>query len=330
MLKTAYVWAKVDRPAFLEPPPYAMRQRPRRVPRWTLSHPGLTLVELLVLILIIALGIAILLPAVTRGHHHGHNRGIKDATQVRGIHQGLVLWAQNNKDRYPMPGEFDTANATIDAPAETKNTTANILSILIFNNFFSPELCVSPLETNPSIGIEDAYAFETPPQAADPRKAMWDPAFIADFSRPGVPGNKPPAHVSYGHLRPADARLEQWRTTGFDPNLAVIGNRGPEVSGVTYAKKGEPKAQLVNPGSNTLRIHGSRDTWEGNIAYNDNSVNFETSPAPEAKTYENAAKAMRRDVLFFDEPDDPRSLNNFLGVYTTSGTTSAEFKAIWD
>ena len=30
----------------------------------------------------------------------------------------------------------------------------------------------------------------------------------------------------------------------------------------------------------TLAIHGSRNTWEGHIAYNDNSVRFETDPAP--------------------------------------------------
>ena len=47
-----------------------------------------------------------------RPHHEG-GRLVKDSTQIRGIHQGMVLWAQNNKDQYPLPSVIDAHNDTV-------------------------------------------------------------------------------------------------------------------------------------------------------------------------------------------------------------------------
>jgi hypothetical protein len=130
-------------------------------------------------------------------------------------------------------------------------------------------------------------------------------------------------------MLPADVRLkEDWANT-FDATKAVLGNRGPEIASMADGKSGRTFATVI-PSSNTYLIHGGRTTWEGNIAYNDNHVNFETRIDPEATPYKDAAGKSWFDCLFFDEPDDPSLRNNFLGNFVKAGATGAEFKAIWD
>lgn len=55
-------------------------------------------------------------------------RQIKDATQIRGIHQGI--WAQNNADKYPLPSEVDKSDMTVADRGKLKDTTSNIMSLL--------------------------------------------------------------------------------------------------------------------------------------------------------------------------------------------------------
>ena len=244
---------------------------------------------------------------------------IKDSTQVRGIHQGLVMWAGNNSDRYPLPSQLDAADETIAAPAASKDTTANIISVLIYNGFFGPELCVSARESNPAIQQMVTYAYSAPATAAIPAKALWDPAFNADFT-----GGRT-ANFSYAHALPSGPRLADWGNT-FDGNLAVVGNRGPQVSSVT--RSGSLSTPSFNTKSNTLLIHGKRTSWQGNICYNDNHVNFETNLFG-AATYKIGVTSFE-DCLFFDEQDDPTGRNSLLGVFTRSGATPGEFAWIWD
>lgn len=278
------------------------------------------LVTIVVVLVAAFVAIGVILP--TLGRTHCGSRQLKDSVHVRGIHQGMVLWAQSNQDAYPLPSRIDINNDTVAAEGRAKDTTANIFSILIYNNYFSPELCVSPAEVNPAIRVDENYAFCEPPTAVNPKKALWDPAFSADFTG-GKTGN-----FSYGHMVPANERLEKtWKNT-FDASQAVLGNRGPLIVGM--GGSGATRDYKAAKKSNTFLIHGGRKTWEGNIAYNDNHVGFETSVAPELTTYKDTAGAEQRDCLFLDEADDPSRINNFLGIFNTAGATKAEYGAIWD
>src|SRR6478736_6361381 len=94
---------------------------------------GLTVIEVIVVVIAVVLLIGILLPVMTqarRGPHHS-----SESSYIRGIHQGMVLWAQNNKDVYPLPSLVDVKDDTVAEKGREKDTTANIMSLMIFNGF---------------------------------------------------------------------------------------------------------------------------------------------------------------------------------------------------
>jgi hypothetical protein len=294
---------------------------------------GEAVIVVIVAALAAVLLFGIIFPATSR-HRPGHGRTPKDGTQVRGIHQGMILFAGNNKDRFPLPSLLDPENSTVDAPAEAKDTTANIMSVLIYQNFFTPELCVSPSEVNRAIRTDEAFEYSNPSAAVNPAKAVWDPGFNTDFT---APSPKRAAAFSYAHMLPAGNRLASASRNSMNSSDAIIGNRGPTITSVT---PGTPPKVAVgfDAKSNTLLIHGSRTTWEGNVAYHDNSVNYETSLAPEGKMWsekpaaDTTGKVFKKwhDVLFFDEPNDPNGTNNFLVNALKSGKEPGEWTFIWD
>ena len=266
---------------------------------------GFTLVELLVVISIIALLIGLLLPALSKVRKNAQQ--LKCGTNVRGIHQGLVNWAQGDNESYPIPSVLDRANFTEAAanPGQaSKDRTGNIWSLLIFSETLSPEIFVSPAEIDPDIrqpvlldSREDSefnYAF--PETAENPAKALYDPQYrgskldVQD-NNSGVTGDIY-GHNSYAHIPVAGASLENWSTVTALGNIAVIGNRGPVY---VPAQGGSPitagpseewrlatgnQAGGVGENSQTLLIHGSRSSWAGNVGDNDGSVSFENEPNP--------------------------------------------------
>jgi len=293
---------------------------------------GFTMIDLLAILLVMALFAGVVLVSST-GRRAGCGRPMNDSTQVRGIHQGMVLWAQSNNDRYPLPSLADAGNHTValDAgqDATVKDATANIISMMIFQGFFSPELCISPAEVNANIKTYEKYEYESPQAAAgaDKKLALWDPAFTSDFTSPQRAGA-----FSYAHTLPAEERkANRWSCT-FSPNEPILGNRGPEIAGVLRSRSRSVTAIRALPESNTSLIHGPRRTWEGNMAYNDNHVNFESSvmAAPGSVTYTAHNGNVWNDVLFYDEPDDAEGVNAFLGNFITAGASKHAFTPIWD
>lgn len=296
---------------------------------------GFSFVELLVVIVVVGILILVLLAVIGSQRPRGP-RPMKCAANVRGIHQGMVLFAMNNKDQYPLPSILDKANSTVAlaerADPTTKDTTTAIISTLIYGTFFGPEICISPAESNGAIVMDHDYQYAEPRGTVDPKLALWDPNFSADFSgKAGIEaGGKGQSNFSYAHMMPSGARAAKWTHTNFDATQAVLGNRGPLITGVTKGSGGAV-TPAFDTGSNTLLIHGSRTAWEGNIAYNDNHVSFESRMDPESTSpYADASGVKRADLLHYDEPDDTAGTNNFLGVFTKAGPTPAAFKTIWD
>jgi type II secretory pathway pseudopilin PulG len=287
------------------------------------SRRGLTIVELIVVVVVLIMALVIaaflILPAFGRRPHG--NRQLKDSTQVRGIHQAMVMWAQNNADEYPLPSRVDVENTTVAEEGRAKDTTANIFSLLVANGFISPDILISPTEANGKIRLKEGYEYDRPRLAVRPADAHWDPGLRADFMGEGG------GHISYAHLLPAEHRLAKWGNT-FIATQPVVGNRGPEITAARRLGNGAVAPTFANPRSNTFLMHGAKDRWNGNIAFNDNHVEFliELSNG----TYTNAAGQETADLIHYDEPDDPSGLNHFLGIFIRAGEKRSEFKAIWD
>ncbi|MFG0327125.1 MAG: type II secretion system protein [Phycisphaerales bacterium JB037] len=305
---------------------------------------GFTMIEAAAIVGVCGLGATVL------GVVHGSAAGprdraklLKDATQLRGIGQALIVFASNNDDRYPTPSRIDRANGTVDADPRSKDHTAAVYSILIYNGFFDPEMFISPLEDNPQIKADGDYQYEEPEAAARPDRALWDPSFSIDFT-----GDRD-GHASYAHQQLSDDRLPTWANT-FNASEAQFSTRGPKVTGVSYAGDGSATPTLENPKSRTLGWYregllGKKgDAWSGNIAFADNHtearvgmikrvegdkfapISLEDHPFPRLRLKEDQREVV--DVIFHDEAGAPR--NAYLGLWITAGAKPEDFRGAWD
>lgn len=270
-----------------------------------------TLIELLVVIAIIALLVSILLPALGKARQAA--RRIKDATQVRNVVQALTIFATGNDDSYPVPSVLEpgTTPPSSRLNGQAMDHTGNVLSILIWNGSISTELCINPAESNTGSVVRfDEYEFDNPQRARTPLQAQWDPAFKGspneDPTETTTPNNASTGNNSYAQIVPFGKKKRYWSNT-FATTEAVFGNRGPTYTGTTYPTTG--RWELANPAgttSFTLLIHGGRQSWEGNIGYNDGHTTFETKPNPDGVTYTRQSGTPRSvsDNLFVDETDE--------------------------
>ena len=247
------------------------------------SRHAITLIELLAILLVLVIIVGILLPALPR--HRTHPRYMRDMMALRQITQAMVVWADQNKDCYPLPSALDANNATLDQLASTKDTTGNILSILVMSGSIMPENIVSSAEVNARIQRFDSYQFASPSTAALPQNALWDPALRGtpdDLSPTGALAGAGIGHQSFAHALPFGKRAALWHDT-YNSTEAIFANRGPTYAandGAPASDKWMLPGNATGTGSNTLLIHGGRSTWEGVVAFNDNHVEFVATPTP--------------------------------------------------
>ncbi len=211
---------------------------------------GFTLIELLVVIAIIALLISILLPAL--GRARANAKRIKCASQIKQVHTAFAMFSQNHRNQFARP--IKISSATADKATDRGNSTANMHSIMIYENFYSPDLVVCPSEASGAVRSDPDYDYGGKGSDLVDEDA-WDYNFRSILSVDGFDvGN-----VSYANNAPVGGRFNKEWADSLNSSFAVLSDRGPE--------NGERKPESVS-----YLLHGSRSSWSGNVGYNDNHV----------------------------------------------------------
>jgi prepilin-type N-terminal cleavage/methylation domain-containing protein len=284
---------------------------------------GFTLIELLVVMAIIALLIGLLLPALAKARATA--KLTKDQTQIRGVHQSWLVFAREFDGYMPTPGLIDRLPFNgVEEPGrgpedEKMNDTARLHSACIMNNYYTPQLCVSPVEASGRVVIKDDYNYElyNVVPAVD---VYWDDSFDAKFTSI--------SNVSYASMPIAgDRKKRQWKET-LDSSWPILANRG--------VKEGSTADADYNS-SITLQIHGSSKTWEGNICYNDNHCEVSKTFKPEGVTYvsggvTNADNIFKNDLFGQTSAQGTDALLVIIArnAMNVSGGVATGFLSQWD
>lgn len=264
------------------------------------NNRGFTAMEFIAIVLVIAGGILLIAFLFTLRPTRTTQPRLSEQQVLLGIIQAFDVSVEFN-DGIFLPSEIDLNSTTVSEHGSAKDTTANLVSLLIYNGLLPPTMLVSPAEVNRNIQEKMDYQYDEPDAAINPVLAMWDPSFSADFI--GGEGN-----ISYALMPPVGARRALWNTNR-PADTVMLGNRGPHTwktdNGLEW-----------NTESQTMLIWGPTDRWRGFVAFGDGHVEQLSSPL------------IGDDHLFFDEPDRPT--NAFLGIWTTAGETMDDHTFIWD
>ncbi|MEM6554104.1 MAG: prepilin-type N-terminal cleavage/methylation domain-containing protein [Planctomycetota bacterium] len=217
------------------------------------SH-GFTLIELLVVISIIALLIGILLPAL--GAARRAARQATNSTQLRGIQQGMIIFAQGNKSLYPGILGDGTVGSGVDLQQNSVATRysgaaggfspRSRYGVLLNFNAFTPEYLINPADTAKTEATIDMDITA----AANLSYA----ALVLQLLGTGTP-------PSTG-MPAVDERAQEWGET-LNTRAVVMSDRQTGADTTT---------QISSPWTE----EDSGD-WRGTVVRNDNSTAFETT-----------------------------------------------------
>jgi prepilin-type N-terminal cleavage/methylation domain-containing protein len=319
---------------------------------------GFTLIELLVVVAIIALLIGLLMPALAKARRNAAS--MKDQTQIKQIHQAMLIHANTNRGRLPTPGLINRQPIFVKGAKvnligmgdenNTKNHTRHLYSAMVAQNYYNTDILVGPTEVNLFVKIHRDYNYDLYQPSAD---VYWE-GDVADpqpsIAAPGANSNPEwfdvrvdgqgtgISNTSYSHMALVGHRKRlKWQDTQAigDPMVATRGT-GP---GAVATNWGGAEQGPDYEDSPTLELHGARLQWVGNVVFNDNHVEQLTSFYSSNTTYVSAKAAVtpERDNIYAAEWNDyvgssPGAIDNrasadaWMGVFIQNATTDVSAK----
>lgn len=259
---------------------------------------GLTLAEVVIVILLTGLAAVCVLPFLGRSPHHHHN--LACATRVNQIHKGMILYTNDNGGSYPIPMAISPETAGLNK--QSGNSSANFYSYMIFNTYYAPSTVICPDEPNANVSVCNDYRYGTMDDVGWDDTWLWDPKFSADMTKPG-------ANSSYASLALIGSRVEKEWTTSLNQKFVVLADRGP-------------KDGAFDAASLTMKRHGQPTDWTGNIVFNDGHVQTITAGKDEADAF-----VVNGDNLFRQD-DEVESGDMWLSVFGPTDEKTAT--PYWD
>jgi hypothetical protein len=157
--------------------------------------------------------------------------------------QSVIVSANDSGGRFITPSDVSGRGD----PSE--NTTANLFSAMVMQQYMKPENLVSRHENNPNVWpIEDYDYLSHNPSLG----VFWDPKFKADLTDL--------SHVSFAHMPLFGERYDkQWRNT-LSHSFPIFGSRGPrngddDPNSYTYGRDGRWAGFVVYPSGNVDLIN---------------------------------------------------------------------------
>lgn len=303
---------------------------------------GFTLVELLVVIAIIALLIGLLLPALAKARANANS--LKDKTQIQQIHKAALGFANESKNKLPVPGlinrKADPSLNNQQIPGQgpedfQQNSSANLYSAMIAQNLFKPDLCIGTTEVSPVIIQKTEYDYGAYNPSGD---TYWDTTFKCDPSL--TPGNGE-SHSSYSNLALCGHRKKNRWNSNQDASTPTFATRG---TGGTYLNQPYGGA-ITGPeysNSPTLELHLPKQQWVGHVCFNDNHTETLNSFFSPLTAYmANNSLLATKDNLYAAEYNDypapatpgggPRASNDaWMGQFINPDTTGNQLTPKFD
>lgn len=236
---------------------------------------------------------------------------LRDAMNMKQVHQGILLYASSNKYQYPTPGLIKPLQNADGSTSQdfSLNHSSPLYSYLIGAHYVQPELLVTSLEcleVNRGVRIKKDYDFAAYNPAAG---TFWDPSFVMRIDDPGIGANSSFAHMAIC----GDRRETKWRETGNsgDPILGTRGPRDGAQSGDEYTR------------SPTLRLHDPLGSWDGNVVFADNHTERLNSMYSSLTFIHSSDGTVVKDNIYaaeFDHPKGPQAAADaFLGIFIAAG-----------
>jgi prepilin-type processing-associated H-X9-DG protein len=231
---------------------------------------GTSLIGLMVsLVLLLVLGV-IMSSAINKGMTGGGSTlsgtvaSGEDRMYLAALYQSMAVQAQLGEGRFLVPSALTRSRDRRD------DTTANLFSAMIAQNYVAPDQLYSANEFNPYVWPDEDYDYLAYNPAED---VHWDPGFVADLALD--------SNVSFAHLPLYGRRFTKyWRFT-VDSTVPLVGNRGPkngihDASSYTYGRNGK---------------------WAGHIVFGDGHVEFVETFTPKGIFWEDHGQPLP-DNLF--------------------------------